>query len=83
MNILMAIFLRVLVVYLTISIFNTINFIRAVNIARRQKARLNPRALRVAIKFGFGWRRPLFFWLLDWYLGLTNFDKMVQLVRGK
>lgn len=83
MSILVAIFLRVVAVYLTVSVFNTINFMRAVNIAKRQKVRLNPRAWRVAIKFGFGWRRPLFFWLLDWYLGLTNFDKMVQLVSGK
>lgn len=83
MNILMAIFLRVVAVYLTVSIFNTINFMRAVSIVRSQKVRLNPRVWRVAIKFGFGWHRPLFFWLLDWYLGLTNFDKMVQLVRGK
>lgn len=83
MNILMAIFLRVLAVYLAVSIFNTINFMRAVNIVRRQKIQLNPRAWCVAIKFGFGWRRPLFFWLLDWYLGLTNFDRMVRLVRGK
>lgn len=83
MNILMAIFLRVVAVYLTISIFNTINLLRAINIAKSQKVRLNPRAWRVAVKFGFGWCRPLFFWLLDWYIGLTNFDKMVQLVSGK
>lgn len=83
MNVLVAIFLRVVAVYLTISIFNTINLLRAINIAKKQKVRLNPRAWRVAIKFGFGWHRPLFFWLLDWYIGLTNFDKMVQLVSGK
>lgn len=83
MSMLVAIFLRVVAVYLTVSVFNAVNFMRAVNIARRQKVWLNPRAWRVAIKFGFGWRRSLFFWLLDWYLGLTNFDKMVQLVSGK
>lgn len=83
MNILVAIFLRVVAVYLTVSIFNTLNLLRAINTAKRQKVRLNPHAWRVAFKFGFGWRRPLFFWLLDWYLGLTNFDKMVQLVSGK
>ncbi len=83
MNILLAVYLRVVAVYLAISVFNTINFMRAVRIARGQKVRLNPRAWRVAIKFGFGWHRPLFFWLLDWYLGLTNFDRMVKLVCGK
>lgn len=83
MNILMMVFLRVLAVYLTISIFNTINFVKAANLASGKKIPLNPRRLRVAIKFGFGYRRSLFHWLLDWYLGLTNLDKIAQIMRGR
>ena len=82
-NILMAIFLRVVAVYLAISIFNCINFTRAANICMGKKPRRTWRRLRAVLKFGFGWRRPLMFWLLDWYLGLFNPMKMVELMRGR
>lgn len=83
MSILMMVFLRVLAVYLTISIFNTINFVKAANLANGKRIPLNSRRLRVAIKFGFGYRRSLFHWLLDWYLGLTNLDRIAQIMRGR
>ena len=79
----MAIFLRVVAVYVAISIFNCMTFVKAANLARGKKMPLNLRRLRVAVKFGFGWRRPLFHWLLDWYLGLTNPMKMAEMMRGK
>lgn len=82
MNILLAIFLRVVSVFLAISIFNTINFIRSANAAAGRKFPLTFRRLRVAIRFGFGWRRPLVHWLLDWYFGLFRPEKMVELMRG-
>lgn len=83
MNILLAVYLRVMAVYLAISIFNTINFVKAANLANGKKMPLNPRRLRVAVRFGFGWQRSLFHWLLDWYLGLTNIDRIARMMRGR
>ena len=82
MSISMVVFLRVLSVYLAVSIFNTIHFIRSANIAAGKKIPLTFHRLRVAVKFGFGWRRPLVHWILDWYLGMFRPEKMVQLMRG-
>ena len=76
------IFLRVAAVYLAISIFNCINFVRAADTVIGRKSPWNWRKLRAVVKFGFGWKKPLFFWLLNWYLGLFKPEKMVELMRG-
>ena len=81
MSISTMVFLRVLTVYLAVSIFNTIHFIRSANMAAGKNLPLNLRRLRIAMKFGFGWRRPLFHWLLDWYLGMFKPTKMAELFR--
>ena len=77
----MMVYLRVLAVYLAISIFNTIHFIRSANMAAGKKIPLTFRRLRVAVKFGFGWRRPLIYWVLDWYLGMFKPTKMAELLK--
>lgn len=82
MNIYMMIFLRVAAVYLAISIFNCINFVRAADTVIGRKSRWNWRKLRAVVKFGFGWKKSLFFWLLNWYLGMFKPEKMVELMRG-
>ena len=81
MSISMMVFLRVLSVYLAVSIFNTIHFIRSANMASGRKLPLTSRRLCVAVKFGFGWRRPLVHWILDWYLGMFKPMKMAELFR--
>lgn len=77
-----AIFLRVVAVYLAISIFNCINFVRAADTLMGRKTPWTCRKLWVVIKFGFALKKSIFHWLLDWYIGLTNPMKMVELMSG-
>ena len=81
MSISMMVFLRVLSVYLAVSIFNTIHFIRSANMASERKLPLTFRRLHIAVKIGFGWRRPLFQWLLVWYLGMFKPMQMAEMFR--
>ena len=82
MNILVAIFLRVVAVYLAISIFNCINFVRCADTLNGYKSPWHWRKLRAVLRFGFAWGKPAKFWLLNWYLGLFKPEMMMELMKG-
>ena len=80
MNILLAVFLHVVAVILTIGIFNMINIHRACDIVFGKRP-VTIRGLRLLAKDVFTTPLPKF--LLDWYVGLFHFDMMVAAVAEK
>lgn len=70
-------YLYVVAVFVSISIFNMINFKRAMD-KRHGRGRMNVRKLRVILKFGFN--RPFTFWLLDWYCSMKNPDFIFEMI---
>ena len=72
------VFARVLAVYLAMAIFNAINFIRALDMVYGNPP-MNWKKIKVALKRVTLLPLPLF--LMDWWIGLTNFNYMVECVR--
>ena len=75
----MKLFFYIAAPVLAISIFNMINFKRALDKVYGKMPLTLPR-LKAILKYGFC--RPIKFWLLDWYYGLFNFDFIVKCVGG-
>lgn len=77
MNIYVAIFLRVLSVYLAIAIFNMINLKRAFDVVYG-KSPMNWKKLRTLVRNVTC--VPAKFFLMDWWFGLVNPDAIVKAV---
>ena len=70
-------FMYVVAIFVSISIFNMINFKRAMDEVHGRGS-LNFRKIRTIIKFGFC--RPFTFWLLDWYNCMKNPNFIVEMI---
>lgn len=70
-------YLYVVAVFVSISIFNMINFTRAMN-KRHGRGKWTFRKLITILKFGFC--RPFKFWLLDWYFSMRNPDFIYEMI---
>lgn len=70
-------YLYVVAVFFSISIFNMINFKRAMDRVHG-RSRLNFRKIKTLLKFGFN--RPFIFWLLDWYSCMKNPNFIVEML---
>ena len=70
-------YLYVVAVFVSISIFNMINFKRAMDKCYG-RGPMNFRKLRTILKFGFN--RPFKFWILDWYFSMRNPDFIFEMI---
>ena len=70
-------YLYVVAVFVSISIFNMINFKRAMD-KRYGRGHLNFRKIQTILKFGFC--RTFKFWLLDWYFSMRNPDFIYEMI---
>lgn len=70
-------YLHVVAIVLSISIFNMINFKRAMDI-RYGRGSMNIRKLRTILCFGFC--RPIHFWFLDFYCCMKDPDFIIKMI---
>ena len=70
-------YLYVVAVFVSISIFNMINFTHAMN-KKYGHSCINFRKICTILKFGFN--RPFKFWLLDWYFSMKNPDFIFEMI---
>ena len=70
-------YLYVVAVFVSISIFNMINFTRAMN-KHYGRGHLNFRKIQTILKFGFC--RPFKFWLIDWYFSMINPNFIYEMI---